>query len=605
MKPASKILLFGLWSAVQFTVLAQSKIDSLHTGLAKASNENEAALISKALGYQYMLIGSHDESLAHYGNALAHFTNVKDELMQADIMVGIAETYRNHDIPDKAIEYFLKGATLYEENNRQPLVTSIYNSMIDLFMRQGDIESAKSYAQLAEKILETHYDPKADAELHNNKGRILNNYKDFDSAIYHYRVASAIFDSLKLYHKKGRAMHNMSNSLREKKLYHEALSVCQQVLAIPEINENIKSKIFAILLLADIYNSMGQPVLGIQYARQGLQLAEAYNFKDRERVALLYLSNGYEQMKNYAKAFEYHKRYSNVMNTVYDNTKYEQVARMKTLYETEKQKRTIEIQKANLVANKATIALQESKTHLLIFGIGFSLIIGVLLILGYIHKEKQNKLLVKQKLEIQKQNQEREVLLKEIHHRVKNNLQVISSLLSMQSRKMEEGESKMAVREGQTRIKSMSLIHQKLYSEDSLSKINMKEYIEELSEFLFKSYKPGHAVRRVVESEDLLLDVDQAVPLGLIINELISNALKYAFQPDRAGQLTVSFGKRDHDFVLEVADTGKGLPNDFTSSQSMGMNLVSILVKQLNGNLVIDPSAGARFKIEFSDKTAA
>jgi two-component sensor histidine kinase len=278
---------------------------------------------------------------------------------------------------------------------------------------------------------------------------------------------------------------------------------------------------------------------------------------------------------------------------------------MKTVYESEKQEQTIEIQKANLEASNAVIELQRTKSNFLSIAVVFVMLLGTVLLIGYVNKTRRNRMLVQQKIEIERQNSERELLLKEIHHRVKNNLQVISSLLSMQSRSMKDGDAKTAVREGQSRIKSMSLIHQKLYSEDNLSKINMKDYIEELSDFLFKSYKPGVDIHKKIESDDLLLDVDVAMPLGLIINELISNALKYAFDPKTEGMVRVSLQKDNNDFVLNISDSGKGLPLDFKGNKTMGMNLVNILVEQLDGSMHINQVEGTSFTITFKDKRAA
>ncbi len=133
----------------------------------------------------------------------------------------------------------------------------------------------------------------------------------------------------------------------------------------------------------------------------------------------------------------------------------------------------------------------------------------------------------------------------------------------------------------------------------------MKEYIDDLSSFLFKTYKPGVYVKQVLEAEEIMLDVDTAVPLGLIINELISNALKYAFDPNQEGQVKVKLEKDDQHYALQISDTGKGLPDGFEQSQSMGMRLVHILVDQLDAELQIDQSDGALFTIFFSDKRAA
>ncbi len=584
---------------------AQTRLDSLNSTLPGAISDSARAVINYALGYEYYLAGAHATSISHYKEALAYYESQHDELNQAFALTGVAETYRNEDIPDLAIEHFLNAARLFEIESRWEEVARIYNSLTDLFLRQGDLGSALVYTDKCREILKQQPDNRALAQLYNNVGRIYNDYKRYDSAIYYYDQAANIFNSLKLNHDRGRALHNMANSLREQGNLREALQLCTKVLEIREINENVKSRVFSLLLKSNIYADMHNAEEAIKYAQEGLRLAQTHGFRDRERVALLYLSDAYALIPDYQQAFHYHKKYAELMDIVYDSTKYTQVARMKTVYETEKNEQTIALQKANLEASVATIELQQVRSNLLLIAASFVLLLGVILFVGYVNKTKRNRILIQQKNEIERQNSEREILLKEIHHRVKNNLQVISSLLSMQSRKMQEGEAKIAVKEGQSRIKSMSLIHQKLYSEGNLSKINMKAYIEELSDFLFKSYKPGDDIHREIKSEDVFIDVDMAVPLGLIINELISNALKYAFYPSTEGVVKISLSKDDDDFLLEVSDSGKGLPADFENSHSMGMNLVNILVQQLDGSIDINSMDGTSFKIRFKDQRAA
>lgn len=598
------VLLFFFITTASFG-FPSSNLDSLRQLLKTEQNEAIKYSVHEAIAYEYMLIGAHDSSLSHYQKALDYYQSQKDTRKEADILVHIGETYRNNDVPDRAMDYFLQGLKLYDSLDLQSQVASTYNSMADLVMRQNDYTKAKDYMSEVQKILHQTSYPHALAHSYMNQGRIFNSMRQFDSAIYYHLKAAALFDSLGRYHDKGRAMHNQANSLRELKRFDEALDICQDVLLIPELTANIKSQIFTILLISNIYMDTNQPRQAIKYGLKGLELAEKHGFMDRKRVALLYLSQTYDKIGDYKAAFKYHQQYTFLMEAIFDKDKYEQVNRMNALFETEKKEQTIAIQEANLEARAATIALQQSRQNQLYFGIGFALFIGLILSIGYVHQTKNNKLLSQQKLEIEKQNSERETLLKEIHHRVKNNLQVISSLLSMQSRQMKDGEAKTAVREGQSRIKSMSLIHQKLYSEDNLSRINMKEYIEELSSFLFKSYKPGESVTQLIESDDIMLDVDTAVPLGLIINELISNALKYAFEPEQEGEISIRLHQESSAYALHISDTGKGLPEDFDQGQSMGMKLVTILVDQIDGEMKIDRSHGTFFIIKFKDKRAA
>lgn len=585
--------------------ISQTRLDSLSSLLGQAKTDSVRASLECSIADEYLRRGICDLSIQHYTSAISYSRSVDNRAKQAYALAGIGEAYRIVDKPDLAIENFTASIKLYEQLNQPQNVAGIFNVLIELFMRQGDINSAISYANKSRAILTSSPDKARLAQLYTHIGRIFNNYKEYDSAIYYEMQAAQIFDSLKLFHEKGRALHNMANSYRETGNLKKALGIAKDVITMPETSENTKSRVFSLLLLANIYNDMGQPKLAIPPAQEALQLAKKHKFRDRERVALLYLSQAHELIPDLKTALEYHKQYSDIMDVIYDSTKYEQVAKLMTLYETEKSENLIRTQKANLESREATIELQRTKNNQLFLVIGFIIVVGVILLAGYLNKAKQNTILARQKLEIQRQNLEREVLLKEIHHRVKNNLQVISSLLSMQTRKIKDGEAKLAVREGQSRIKSMSLIHQKLYSEGNLSQINMREYIDDLSDFLFKSYKPDGDIVRTIESEDLMLDVDIAVPIGLIINELISNALKYAFEPTSDGEVKVKFVKEKGEIVLQVSDSGRGLPEDFHNRKSMGLNLVGILVQQLHGEMSINQSSGSLFTITFKDRKAA
>jgi len=198
---------------------------------------------------------------------------------------------------------------------------------------------------------------------------------------------------------------------------------------------------------------------------------------------------------------------------------------------------------------------------------------------------------------------EKIVLLKEVHHRVKNNLQIISSLLELQSDYMEDEESLRFVRESQNRINSMALVHEKLYQSQNFTSVNLGDYIESLTSFLYSTFmKDTGLISLALDVGDVTLGIDEAIPCGLIINELVSNSLKHAFPDGGSGEIAVSCHE-GHDgwIMLTVADSGIGLPPglDIDSTGTLGLQLVSMLVKQLRGEVEVSRGEGTIFTIAF------
>ncbi len=206
---------------------------------------------------------------------------------------------------------------------------------------------------------------------------------------------------------------------------------------------------------------------------------------------------------------------------------------------------------------------------------------------------------------------EKELLLREVHHRVKNNLQVISSLLDLQADRIEDDSARDVYADSQSRIRSMALIHQQLYGSTDLDHIEFGTYLDQLTDSLFRFYGGGRDRIAIVTDAPppSRLGIDQALTCGLIINELVTNALKHAFAPGTAGTVTVGFHTSNDRHVLTVTDDGIGLPAELTrpGSDSLGMSLVSALVTQLEGKMTVAATNGTVFTIGFptNGKTAA
>ncbi|MBZ0203113.1 MAG: PAS domain S-box protein [Ignavibacteria bacterium] len=201
---------------------------------------------------------------------------------------------------------------------------------------------------------------------------------------------------------------------------------------------------------------------------------------------------------------------------------------------------------------------------------------------------------------------EKELLLKEIHHRVKNNLQVVSSLLKLQSGYVSDSHTLDILTDSQNRVKSMALVHQKLYQSKDYSKIDFSEYLKQLSVHLLNSFRTtSNSVELNVSSDNVFLSIDLAIPCGLIINELISNSLKYAFPVERKGIINVGVNSfNNNEYHITVQDNGIGFPKDinYRDTKSLGLQLVNTLVGQIDGTISMDNHVGTSFKIGFSSK---
>ena len=226
-------------------------------------------------------------------------------------------------------------------------------------------------------------------------------------------------------------------------------------------------------------------------------------------------------------------------------------------------------------------------------------------IAGQIAIEQERNTRLEEKIEFDKRDiaaaQQIKLLMKELHHRVKNNLQIVSSLLSLQSFRIKDKAASEAIKEGQHRIEAMSLIHQRLYTHDNITEVNIKEFVTDISESLMQAYGyNSHNFVLNLNIENELMDVDKAIPLSLIINELVTNAFKYAYPGTANPALTINLTKAQNNMQLCIADNGKGIDLDaWKNNAGYGKELVQTFTKQLDGEITVTVDKGTIFKIDF------
>ena len=258
----------------------------------------------------------------------------------------------------------------------------------------------------------------------------------------------------------------------------------------------------------------------------------------------------------------------------------------------------------HLLAGLMNLLQKNKERNILLGSLAAIAVITTIIIVALRNNRKKNKLLESQKSIIEKQLQEKEILMREIHHRVKNNLQIISGLLNLQSRHIDDPNALQAVREGRNRVKSIALIHQQLYQQESLTDINFKNYVNDLMHSVQQSFRDnGKQIRHQIECPDMLLDVEVAVLIGLIINELATNSYKYAFPNSKEGTIGIAIRQEGKSLDIHMYDNGIGLPQNFEwqRQKSFGMKMIGTMVNKLKALVQWEHSPGTRVNIHIPD----
>ncbi|MBO9584913.1 MAG: sensor histidine kinase [Flavobacterium sp.] len=313
---------------------------------------------------------------------------------------------------------------------------------------------------------------------------------------------------------------------------------------------------------------------------------------------------------DFKSALVHHKLYKIMSDSLLDYSKNKQIEELKIQYETKNKEQ--KIKQLGKETDLKETALKKSKliNTLSIWSLVLLVLFLALLYNRYRLKQRTNAELELKEKEINQKNinlrhllDEKEWLLKEIHHRVKNNLQTVISLLNSQSAYLENDMALSAIKNSQHRIHSMSLIHQKLYNSENISTINMPNYIKELVEYLRESFSLGQRIRFELKIDPLELDVAQAVPLGLILNESITNAIKYAFPDNRTGMIYITLqATSENKYLLIIADNGIGFDANISNKKinSFGLSLIRGLSDDLDATFSMENNNGTILKIEFS-----
>jgi two-component sensor histidine kinase len=575
---------------------------------------NRALFLSEKLGFKrgialsYNNLGIINYYKAIYSVALSYHDRSLELMSEIGDRKGMAGSHNNKGAVytqqgeySLAIEEYLSSLQILEELGDKEGVGRSYNNIGLVYYLQGNYGEAKGYYSRAISVLEGSKSESLISDILNNMGIIAFEEGEYDESLdYHMRSLNNREQSG---NQRGTATSftNIGDVYAAQEAFAKALEFQQKAFDIQEELGDKKGMLSSLKGIGTVLSLTGKNDEALVYMKDVLDIATEIGAKKEQRDTYNDISNIYTRMGDYQRALKYKGRYAQLKDTLFSEQTTEIATNMEAKFESEKKSKEIELLKRE---NEIQV-LQLGRNRILIISFTIGLVLALISVVIYARVNRERKkalnLLKTQNLNIKRQKEEKEVLLKEIHHRVKNNLQVINSLIRLQCAFTEDKVALELFDECQNRIISMALIHEKMYEAHDLSNINLREYVNELSTNLLRSYRLSKHIELEIEVANMKLSLDTLVPLGLLLNEMISNSLKHAFNEREDGLITVDLHKNEAGlFELIVGDNGVGLPKDFSfnSANTLGMELIDTLTQQLDGKISRVDRQGSFFKIE-------
>jgi two-component system, sensor histidine kinase PdtaS len=515
--------------------------------------------------------------------------NKVNERDLAFLNTQLGYVYERRGQIDMAADYALETLRLGEKFNDKKAKAVAYSDLSNLFWKQSRFKKGLEYGLKSLSIFEDRgiNDLDYDFTLY----VVGNNYlelKNYKKALQYFEHAKSIGERYGFYNNLSDVYISLVDLYAYLQDYEAANVAGESAIKYAELLDNNFMLMRSWLSLGKAQHLEGKYISAIESLNKSIDVATE-NFGDAYYLSQVYetLGKAYAGNHNYKDAYDAIDKFDNLKAKIFNTESDKHISLLQTEFDV--------VQKENTILQQQT-KLDQQRTRQTLILIIAVLLLMLLVILYTTFKldKKKNKLL-------EKQNREKEFLLKEIHHRVKNNLEIVSSLLSLQSAQTNDSTVVDAMQESQNRVQSMSMIHQKLYQGKNLGTIEMKDYLINLGSHVLDSFGADKRIVLECAMDTLELDVDTAVPLGLIVNELITNALKYAFPKDRKGQIEVQLAQNSTDkLILKVIDNGIGQEDDdFTKGTGFGMQLIQLLTQQLNGTMEHVKSNGTVVAFEF------
>ena len=557
------------------------------------------------LGYLYQLKGDNSKMFTYFNKALKIYVSQKDKEGIATSLSNIGVAYHYQGDINNALKYYHKGLKIQEEINNKYGIANSLNNIGSIHKQQGNIKKALDYYHQSLSIREENNDQLGISNSLHNIGSIYKIYGDssqinstnktknanYLKALSYYEKSLVILQEIEHQYGIATTLNSIGSIYELLNDNTNALTYYKEALSIRENLGSENGKANSLVSIGTIFYKELHFKKAEKYAKQGLTISQKIGAPQSTMASAKLLCDIYEHQNKGLLAVKMYKLFIVMRDSIKNEDTQKSTTLQQAKYEYEKQRAI------NYSENKKLIIIQQKdkeNQRKISFIIGSGLVIVLILLLIVFNRlqvTKKQKVLIEEQKKIvddinetlKQKNKENLTLVKEIHHRVKNNLQIIISLLRLQKGELKSEEAKEHFTEAINRIMVMSLIHKKLYQQEELASISIQSYLQDLSADIISLTSLGKPVKVVIHSNIKTIGLKTIVPLGLLTNELIINSLKHAFENKKEGTINITINKNGgSDFLLTYADNGEWVqPKE--EHPSFGIELIEILTSQLEG----------------------
>lgn len=568
---------------------------------------------SKGLGDLKESSGNYQEAIRNYEKCLEIGVSIQDQRGTMIAYNDLGRIYDQMGVYDLGLKSYLNGLELAEAAQDTRVMASLHSNIASLHFFQKNYSKALDYAAQAEKLFLADEDEAGLAKILQTTGNVRFQQGEYETALRLFGEALEIQQNRNNQRALSYAYFNLAKTQLRLGKMTEGLELHRKSLALREKMDFQLGIAASSLAIGKVLFAQQQFDRALEYLHRSRQLAEKTGAYQEMNDSYFALADCYSQKGDYRRAYEFQLAGRTTGDSLFNQDRNQALANMQVRFETEKKEAQIYSLKQEKVLFAGMHTKDQQVKVLLATGLALLLALALLIWNQLRLKQGANALLRKKNTEIAQQQtaleralQEKEVLLREVHHRVKNNLQMVSSLLNLQASEVTNESVLDSIREGKSRVEAMSMIHENLYQSDQLNEIDIQAYLAQLLGHLERAFaQKGKSIKLMLEAADIRFDIDTAIPLGLVVNELVTNAYKYAFSEQDLGEIVVSIKPASADtYELWVTDNGKGVPSGFElgKANSLGLRLVNMLASlQLKGALSCQQEQGTQFMLQFQD----